>query len=914
MRPRLILLAILALAALALAAPAAAPAAEECEEVPRVKCFGLESLSASLSTTQAGAHPDLSFDFAVKQDPLTEANPFTLKDSYASTRNVRFELPPGLIGDPNVLGVPQQCTVQEFVSYLEPGGGCPNGSQVGVSRIYAYELEAALLEPVYMMQPPGGDVVARLGLIAGLFPTFIDFRIRSESDYGIVAEISNASAVARLIKAQTTTWGVPAAPSHDTERCTPAKVLSANCTASEPRPPGSRPLPFLTNPTRCGVPLEMRIAASSWAEPQRYDVKSTPFPEITDCNKLPFGPSLEVEPTSHRAASPTGADVTIKLPASDGVKVLEPSQMKDITVTLPEGLAFNPAVGDGLETCGAAQVHFKERVAANCPDGSKLADTEFDVPVLERKLKGAVYLREPEPGIPFRIWVVADDLGLHLKLPGQLDVDKRTGQVTSVTSEVPQAPVREVKLEFKSGFRAPLITPQSCGEHRTHYEFTPWSGGPPRTGSTPMQINEGCDTGAFNPKLLAGSTNPAGGAYSPFTFTITREDSEQNLSGLDITLPKGTAASFAGVARCEGADAISGQCPAASRVGRVTAAVGAGTNPLWVPQPGKRATAVYLSGPYKGAPLSIVAVVPKQAGPFDFGDEVVRSAVYVDPKSAQATAKTDPLPQIIEGIPITYKTVNVILDRPHFSLNPTSCAQKQTSALLTSTQGKSATPTSPYAASNCAKLPFKPSLAIKLFGGTRRSAHPKLKATVKMPGAGANIASTSVALPHSEFLDQAHIKTICTRVQFAAKQCPPGSIYGTAVAKTPLFDFPLEGPVYLRSSSNPLPDLVMALKGPAAMPIEIELAGRVDSVNGGLRTTFDTVPDAPVSEFTLQMQGGKKGLIVNSTNLCAKTNRATARFTGQNGKARTLHPALQASCKAKAKKGKSKAQLHERRR
>jgi len=460
---------------------------------------------------------------------------------------------------------------------------------------------------------------------------------------------------------------------------------------------------------------------------------------------------------------------------------------------------------------------------------------------------------------------------------------------------------REVKLLFKSGFRAPLVNPQRCGTYSTHYDFTPWSGGPDAVGNTPMQIDENCATGGFSPKLVAGTLDPSAGRHSPFVFTLTREDGEQNPLGLDVTLPTGLAATFTGIPRCEGAAAESGQCTPASRVGKVVAAVGSGPAPLWVPQPEKRPTAVYLSGPYKGAPLSIVAVVPKQAGPFDFGDEVVRSAVFVDPVTGQATAKADPLPQLTEGIPLFYRTLQVELDRPNFSLNPTSCVQKTTIATVTSTEGAVATPSAPFRAIDCAKLAFAPKLFLHLIGGTHRDSHPRLKATVRMPQGDANIAATQVTLPRSEFVENAHFNSVCTRVQFAAHECPAGSIYGFAVAKTPLLEQPLEGPVYLRSSNHELPDLVMALKGPPSMPIEVDLDGRVDSVNGGLRTTFETVPDAPVSEFTLQMQGGKKGLIVNSENLCAGPHRATAKFSGQNGRRAALRPLVQVSCKRHAK-------------
>jgi hypothetical protein len=899
MSGRLALLICAATAAiLCLVQPALGAGAANCEAEPRPACFGVESVSADLSTTQAGDHPDFTLTVDIKRNPQSEANAAGFKDSYAATRNVRFNSPPGLLGDPNVFGVPQQCTVQELLSYDDPGGGCPNGSQVGISEIATYQLVHAFREPVYMMSPPGGDVVARLGTVAGVYPTFIDFKLRSEGDYGLTAEVRDAASVARLLKLETTLWGVPSAPVHDTERCTVAEAFKG-CLSSVPRPPGSRPLPFLTNPTRCGVPLELGVDASSWLEdgldPEK-EVKG-PLPTITGCDKLPFSPALTMGPTSRRAASPTGADVTIKLPASEGAGVLEPSQMRSISVALPEGFGFNPAAGDGLETCNAGQVGLGTRNASQCPDAAKLADTEFDIPVLKRNLKGAVYLREPEPGHPFRIWIVADDLGLHVKLKGELEVNKVTGQITEVTSEIPQAPVREAKLEFKSGFRAPLITPQKCGEYRTQYEFVPWSGGPPVTGSTPMRINEGCDTGGFNPKLSAGTTDPTAGEHAPFVFTLTRQDGEQNPRSLEISLPKGLAATFAGIPRCEGTAAASGACPAASRIGSVTAAVGAGPSPLWVPQPGKRPTAVYLGGPYKGGPLSIVAVVPKQAGPFDFGDEVVRSAVYVNPVTAQATIKSDPLPQLIEGIPIGYRTLHVAVDRPGFTLNPTGCEGKQISATVTSSQGALADPASPFKAADCAALGFKPRFSLTMKGGTKRGGHPALTAVVRPRPGDANLASTVVLLPHSAFLDQAHIRTICTRVQYAAGAgngagCPAGSVYGHVRAISPLLDEPLEGPVYLRSSNHNLPDLVFALHG----LVEIETVGRIDSLKGGIRTSFEAIPDAPLTKVVLQMQGGKKGLIVNSTNICRGKHRANIDLTGHNGKAATIHPELRARC------------------
>jgi hypothetical protein len=882
-------------------------AAEECTLTPRAACFGVESVSASLASTQegvpaaqAGAHPDLNFDVTIRRDPLSAPNVFELQDSFAATRDIRIETPPGLIGDPNVLGTPQQCTPPELFSWNEPGGGCPNGSQVGITTVTAYNLNQKLTEPIYMMTPPGGDVIARLGLIAGAYPTLINLRVRSEhqDDFGLTAEVTEASAIARLIELESTLWGIPASPAHDNERCTAGEVFTELCVTSPSRPPGSRELPFLTNPTRCGVPLTLTVNATSWFEPD-FDTSrqaSASFPEeISGCSSLSYGPSLTVKPTNRRPSSPTGLEMTIRQPAAEGVAVLEPSQTRDIHIDLPQGVRINPGSAHGLDVCSVAQVRLEENVRAECPDAAKLASVEIEVTGLPRRLKGAIYLREPEPENLFRIWVVADDLGAHVKLPGQLELDKNMGQIKSVVVENPQVPLREAKLSFKSGFRAPLMTPSVCGQYFTHYDFTPWSGGPDAVGDVPMSFDEGCEEGGFAPELSAGSTDATGGIHSPFVFTIRREDEEQNLSGLSLALPRGIAATFAGIDRCEGVAAETGQCPANSLIGNTTVADGVGPNPLWVPQPGKDPTAIYLGGPYRGAPLSIVAVVPAQAGPFDLGDEVVRSAIYIDPETAQATATTDPLPQFIEGIPIVYKTIGVNLNRPGFSLNPTSCAKKQTVATLVSTGGRTATATSTYQATNCARLSFKPKLSLRLMGGTHRGGHPALRATLTMPKNSANVAGASVALPRSEFVDNAHFNNVCTRVQFAAHECPAGSVYGFAIAKTPLFDFPLEGPVYLRSApSRVLPDVVAALRGPPSMPIEVDLDGHVDSVHGGLRTTFTSAPDAPVTKFILQMQGGKKSLLENSTNLCAHPHYATAKFEGQNGRNSNFHPLVQA--------------------
>jgi hypothetical protein len=388
---------------------------------------------------------------------------------------------------------------------------------------------------------------------------------------------------------------------------------------------------------------------------------------------------------------------------------------------------------------------------------------------------------------------------------------------------------------------------------------------------------------------------------------LRREDGTQQFSAIDVAPPPGLLAKLAGVPYCPdsavaAAEAKTGKqeqaspsCPAASQVGTVVAGAGAGPAPYYAT--GK----AYLTGPYKSAPISLAVVTPAVAGPFDLGNVVTKVALQVDPETAKVTALSDPLPSILQGIPLDVRSVAISMDRPDFTLNPTSCDPMAVTGSLTSTTGSVAPLENRFQVGECTRLGFKPSLKINLKGSTKRAGNPALTATVTYPSGGyANIASASVALPHSEFLDQGHIKTICTRVQFAADACPKGAIYGKAKAITPLLDQPLEGPVYLRSSNNPLPDLVVDLRG----QIHVALVGRIDSVNGGIRTTFGSVPDAPVSKFTLQMQGGSKGLLENSRDLCKTVNKATATFTAQNGKARELRPALKGRCPKKGKKAK----------
>ena len=537
-------------------------------------------------------------------------------------------------------------------------------------------------------------------------------------------------------------------------------------------------------------------------------------------------------------------------------------------------------------------------------------------------LQGSIYLAKPFAN-PFNklvaVYLVIEDqkTGIVAKLAGEGRLDPQSGQVSTSFTESPEMPLSEVSVHLFGGARGAFTTPLACGTYSTSADLTPWSepetaaahptssfqtSAAPGGGTCPAT-----EAGAPNaPKLSAGTQNPAAGKYSPLLFKLSREDGSQRIGRIEATLPTGLSAKLAGVGICPEADIAKARsreapekgaaeladpsCPASSQIGTVTAAAGSGPTPYYT------SGHAYLAGPYKGAPISLVAIASAVAGPFDLGTVVVRSALYLDPVTAQGRVVSDPLPQIIQGVPVDLRSISVNADRPNFTLNPTSCAEKSFGGQAISTLGSAAPLSARFQVGGCKSLPYKPKLTAKLFGPTHRGAHPRLESVFTAKAGEANTSKISLTLPKSEFIDQAHFRTICTRVQFAANQCPAGSIYGHVRAFSPLLDYPLEGPIYLRSSNHKLPDTVLSLRGPAYQPISIEAAGRVDSVNGGLRVRFESVPDAPLTKAVVKMAGGKKGLFQNSTNICKGTHKATLLLDAQSGKVSDSAPVMKAQC------------------
>ncbi|MET0557927.1 MAG: hypothetical protein ABW065_04570 [Solirubrobacterales bacterium] len=877
-------------------------------EGARIKQFVLDR-----STSQAGGHPDIHLEFELG----TRIDPFIPDSCFCNVaKDILGEFPAGFIGNPHAVPT---CSAALFTQ-----NQCPIDSQVGVSEPYVMLNDEGQLGvsplPLYNLVPLPGQA----GLIAFTapivnFPVYTILSARTGSDYGLNGEVKGVPSYLPLRVFNQTIWGVPPAPVHDELR---AKSTGIPGQEKLGNPSNSPEKPYLSNPTSCVGPLTVRLTTTAYD--RGVHTATYPWSSTSGCDQLNFNPSQSLNPTTEAADSASGLDVDLKVPQSDSPNTPSDSEIKGVTVTLPEGFSINSSAADGKTSCSDVQARFGTEEEAKCPEFSKVGTLSINSWALPGPIPGALYLGEPLPGNRYRVFITADGYATHVKIPGSAYPDPGTGQLTVKFENLPQSPLTEFTMHFFGSERGLMATPNKCGTYPVFSEFEPWANGLANQTSTQFfKITSGpngqsCpgDKRPFAPGFKAAGASNGAGAHSPFTINITRKDGDQTLSTIGVHTPRGFTATLKGIPYCPDSvlDAIANssysgiaelnnpKCPAASQVGTSVAGAGAGSKPLYAP--GK----VYLTGPYKGAPLSFAVVTPAVSGPYDLGNVVNRAAVNVDPTTAEVTATSDPLPQIIEGIPLRVKSVLINLDRKDFTLNPTNCNPFSVTGILTGDQGGKAEPSSHFQVANCDTLDYEPKLVTKLTGGTKRGGHPALKATLTQdPSGEANSAKAVVALPHSEFLDQSNIRTICTRVQFAADKCPTASIYGHARAITPLLDQPVEGPVYLRSSSNLLPDLVASLKGPASQPIEVDVVGRIDSFNEGIRTTFESLPDTPVEKFVLTMQGGKKGLLVNSTNICKGTHRVQAKLTGQNGADASQNPELQAPCKGKARKKKAAA-------
>ncbi|HEX7289616.1 MAG TPA: hypothetical protein VF250_00700 [Conexibacter sp.] len=631
---------------------------------------------------------------------------------------------------------------------------------------------------------------------------------------------------------------------------------------------------------------------TSYEDPFNPSFAATTTEHTTGCGALPFDPKLTLVPTNPAAHSATGLDATLTLSQDYGPLGLATADLRTATVTLPEELTINPSSAGGLQACSDTDLKLRQEGPSSCPDGSKIGSVTLTTPLLDHPLTGSIILRtqnsdDPTSGELFRIAVEirSDDDGIHIKMPGAVRADRDTGRLTTTFDGLPQLPFSSFQLHFKSGPRAPLASPRTCGVHGASTQMTAWSEAVVG-GQSPFAIDS-CGPRRFAPVFRAGSDNPLVARRGPFRISLNRDDADDPFASLTVDTPRGLLGRIRDVEECSSADADKGTCSSASQIGTVTAGAGVGPNPFFITN-GK----AYLTGPYRGAPYGLAVVVHAVAGPFDLGTVVVRSAIHVDLHTAALHVVTDRFPTVVKGVPLNLRTIRIAIDRPDFMVTPTSCAKKSVDATVTATTGAVAKVSSPYQLTNCRTIPFAPRLSLSVAGVGARHSTALTATLTQPPGRQSNIAGVKVALPGVLSALLPVVERACTQAQFEAGDCRRAEI-GSAIAHSPLLPHALTGGAFfVKHPGQALPDMIVALRG----DVSIDLVGTVQ-IPGGKRlaTNFKNVPDAPITRFELRLVAGRNGPLAANTNLCSKrARRATASVTmrGQNGAVIDRHQRL----------------------
>jgi hypothetical protein len=879
--------------------------------------FGIESFDAKVVDSggqleeQAGQHPFEGYTaFAMKTLPSGAPD--------GHVQNIRVDVPAGLISNPQAV---PQCTDAQLELMA-----CDPSSQIGKVDVGTYlGLRVALKLPLYNMtigpsqvarfafnpkQALAGPVGIVLGPLleaagVGSFETVeIVGGVRDTSDFGLFFTISDVAEKPEIVDSKLTFWGVPGGTAHDIERGEVCVTVAAGLPLCLPGglPATAGQIPFLTDPTYCGPPLTTKLSVSSHAgEPDNAQV-TTPD-GAQDCDQVPFDPAIELAPETVTHDSPLGLGFNLHVPQTQFPDVIGTSHVKDVSATLPPGMTISPSAANGLEACTDAQLAKGTHDPVLCPAASKVGSVTITTPLLPDQLTGSIYVGQPLPGDRYRLFLVADGHGVTLRLKGSVLPDPQSGQITATFADNPQVPFTNFTLSFRNDALAPLASPLDCGSALASSHLTPWSGQPAAAPTDSVTV-DGCDGSPFMPSLGATTGSAAAGALTPFGLTLARDDGNQFLSGVQASLPPGLLGRLSSAAQCADAQAATGACPTASRIGTASVKAGPGAQPFGLSGP------AYLTGPYRGAPFGMAVVIRAIAGPFDLGTVVVRQQIQVDPDDAHITVVSDPLPQILEGVPIRLREVRVDVDRKDFMRNPTSCGTKQVGSTLGSTQGATANPAASFQVDACDRLDFGPKLALRLVGAkqTGEGDHPGVRAVATQPDRQAGIASTRVSLPLSLALDPANADELCSVEGGQQANCPKGSIIGSVSATSPILHRRLYGPVYFVQGvrTDPttgrqirtLPTLLATLRGEVAIDVRA-----VTSVERGhLVTTFPALPDAPITRFAMNISGGKHGVLVANHGLCnGRKQVATGAFGGHNGKQASLEVTLGLPCRKSPK-------------
>ncbi len=875
------------------------------------------------STGQAAAHADwtVSFDFAHEGEGAQG-------DTFNDGRTTIVNLPPGFIG--NNTAVPT-CSVAELVgneAIGEPGNPvCDPASQVGT---ISFDVDGALgfeevLLPIYNMEVTDFGVTAELGFnYAGAVVQTLAVSVRPD-DSGITVTSANIERTEEFRDVKVTTWGLPASHVHD-----PQRGLECYTSHSQVCSGGNESVnipiePFLSNPTSC-VPHIATMEADSWEHPEDFSKAETEVTPSVECGRVPFDPSLEVQPTTRFVESSSGLNVSLVVPQTwENPSGIATSNLKDTVLALPVGYTANPSLASGLGVCTPAQFHAETSSSTpgtGCPEESKIGTVVVETPVLaEKVLTGNIFIAKPFEN-PFDsllgLYIVVKDpqRGIIVKLAGRIEPNPVTGQLVTTFDENPQVPFSRFTLKLRQGASSPLVSPPVCGHYTATSLMEPWShmpapdealGAPDATPTSSFDITQGigggpCPSGGvppFHPQVISGTENNAAGSYSPFYLRIDREDGEQEITKFSTTMPPGLSGNLTGIPFCPEADIQHAReqtgaeaeaqpaCPAASEVGRSITEAGVGA--VLAQTPGK----IYLAGPYHGAPLSLVSVTSAKVGPFDLGTVVIRFALDINPSSAQvevSAAQSDPIPHIIDGIVVHVRNVRVYIDRPGFTLNPTSCERMSIQEAITGAGQDPTNPadqdtvdaSAPFQAADCSSLQFAPKFSASASAKTSRLEGANLSVKLSFPdtpqGTQSNIHQVKVELPRQLPSRLPTLQKACTKAQFDTNPagCPPASIVGHAKATTPILPVPLEGPAYFVSNGGEAwPNLIIVLQG---YGLTIDLLGdTLISKQGVTSSTFKTVPDQPVTSFELTLPEGPYSALAALGNLCTLTKTVTVK-------------------------------------